>query len=270
MHPDCTPPLFTISENLHILNPAFRQAIEQEDQNALLQLTRNSLRHGTQTLAITTGPSKAMGAALPWIVESIQREHPTPLFLPALDSPALEQALKVHRGKATINAVTAEPKQLRRTMRLACKYGARVVVLLTRPGLASSDLQQRLDIAFTVLEQAKAIGMDWNQLYLDPILSAETNPMAWGLRQGMPSLEPTLQILPLLAELSGGQTKTILGLSNSTFGLPAEQRSIIHRRILPLLAASGLNAVLLNSRDKELMQVACGLKQSQPLQQKAA
>jgi len=261
--------LLTIGENLHIFNPAFRQAVEQQNQASLTQLAGQHLAGGARSLAINLGPARSMHDRLPWVVETIQQHSPTPLFLPAISN-GLEQALECHQGRATINAVTADPAHLDKTMKIARDYEADLVVLLTKPGLQNFDTQHRLQIALDVLEQADGIGLPREQLYLDPVLSVRTDPVAWNLTGGMPDLDPILQTIALIGELSAGQVQTIVGLSNGTLGLSPHKRSSLHCRMLPLLAQSGLDAVILNSLDQTLMNIAGCLKRSSLVQRKAA
>lgn len=261
--------LLTIGENLHIFNPAFRQALENRDETALTRLAEQYLSGGAGSLAINLGPARSINKKLAWVVRTIQQHRPIPLFLPAIDD-GLTQALDCHRGKATINAVTADPARLTEAMNIARDFEADLVVLLTKPGLQSNETLHRLQLALDVLEQADRVGLAREQLYLDPVLSVRTDPVAWNLTGGMPDLDPVLQIISLIGELSDGRTQTIVGLSNGTLGLSAEKRSSLHCRMLPLLAESGLDAVILNSRDQPLMDIAGSLQRHHRLRQKAA
>jgi len=232
-------------------------------------LTEQYLSGGARSLAINLGPARSINKKLPWVIQTIQQHSPVPLFLPAIGD-GMEQALECHQGQATINAVTADPAHLDKAMTIAREFKAKLVVLLTKPGLQKNETQHRLQIALDVLEQADRIGLSREQLYLDPVLSVRTDPAAWNLTGGMPDLDPILQTISLIDELSAGQVQTIVGLSNGTLGLSAEKRSRLHCRMLPLLVQSGLDAVILNSLDQVLMDIAGSLKLRRCLQQKAA
>ncbi len=251
-----------IGESLHILNPKFQKAVEHQDAAALARLAGQQVLDGAMALDINLGPAKAMADSLPWVVEAIQQQHPVPLFLPALGN-NLYQALQIHQGQATINAVTAHPSQLTEALFLARDFDANLVVLLTKPGLQAFDVQQRLHIALEVLELADSVGLPQHRLYLDPLFSVRTDPLTWSLSRGFPDLDPVLQTISLIGDLSNQQANTILALSNGSVGLPAQKRSQLHCRILPLLVEAGLDAAVLNCRDQVLMDVA--RKQKAPL-----
>jgi cobalamin-dependent methionine synthase I len=261
--------LLIIGEALHILNPEFQQALEDQDVTALVRLAEQQIAAGAMALDINPGPARAMAALMPWVVETLQQHNSIPLFLPAL-SGDIEQTLQAHQGQATINAVTADPKHLGSTMTIARKFEANLVVLLTRPGLQHNDTAQRLQIALEVLEQADRAGLPFDQLFLDPVFSTRTDPVTWKLTGGMPELDQILETISLIGELSNHQVQTLLALSNGTLGLPARKRSSFHCRMLPLLIDAGLDGVICNCRDQALMKVAGTLSKPERLQQKAA
>jgi 5-methyltetrahydrofolate--homocysteine methyltransferase len=201
-------------------------------------------------------------------METIQSQWDIPLFLPA--GSKLEKALQHHRGKATINAVTADPNHLDQIITLARDYNANLVVLLTKPGLRAGGSQQQLQLALNVLERSDAIGLPIDNLYLDPVFSVRTDPMTWSLSGGMPDLDRVLELISFIGELTDQRAKTILALSNGTLGLPAHKRSAFHCRMLPLLIEAGLRAVILNCRDNALMKVTRSLAAASRLCKKAA
>lgn len=260
--------LLTIGEDLHILNNRFQQAVDSRDEHSLIALADQQIKGGAKALDINLGPSKSMAARLMWVMETIQSQWDIPLFLPAGGN--LEKALQLHQGKATINAVTADPKRLDPVITLARDYNANLVVLLTKPGLWTAGNQQQLQLALNVLERSDAIGLPLDNLYLDPVFSVRTDPMTWNLSGGMPDLDRVLELISFIGELTDQRAGTILALSNGTLGLPAHKRSALHCRMLPLLIEAGLRAVILNCRDNALMKVARSLDTASRTCRKAA
>lgn len=255
-------------EDLHILNPHFQKILDTKDEPGLIRLARKQIDGGATALDINPGPAKAMAGRLTWAMEIIQHNGSIPLFLPAGEH--LEDALQCHIGQATINAVTADPAKLETSMTLAKKYDANLVVLLTRPGLWTTGSQQQLQMALDVLEQADLVGLPFENIYLDPVFSVRTDPLTWNLSGGMPDLDRVLELISLIGELTAKKAKTILALSNGTLGLAAAKRSTTHCRMLPLLVDAGLQAVILNCRDKALMTIARTLTNGVGMHKKAA
>ncbi len=260
--------LLLVGEDLHILNPHFQQVLAARDEQGLIKLAGTQISSGANALDINTGPAKFMADRLLWVMETIQRRWPLPLFLPA--GKHLKNALQRHQGRATINAVTADPEQLDTFIHLAKEYDANLVVLLTKPGQRTTGGQEQLQMAIDVLERTDAGGLPLSHIFLDPVFSVRTDPMSWNLSGGMPDLDRVLELISLIGELTDGKANTLLALSNGTLGLPAARRSAFHYRMLPLLAEAGLRAVILNSRDRKLMQLARSLEIKKQAQKKAA
>jgi len=243
-----------IGTGLHILNPTFQKALEDKDRALLLDMAEERIENGAQGLDINPGPARHFQKRLPWLVRTLQAHRPIPLFLPMC--PTLEESLSLHRGPAFINAVTGEPRQLEQGLRLARQYRANLVVLLTRPACLQAASETRLRVALEALDRAEALAVPPERLYLDPLLSLRPDPRAWRLDGGMPDLEPVLETIALLDELSRGRSRTILALDPTGPRLDPGQRSAIRRRVLALLARAGLDAVFLDTRDQELVRVA--------------
>lgn len=246
--------LLTVGEGLHFFNPSFHEVLEKQDDRALLKMARQQITGGAMALDINLGPSQSMARLLPWIVQVIQEQYPIPLFLPA-GVPRIEQILDGHRGRATLNAVTADPAHLSRMMNIAKDYDANLVVLLTKPGIQRRDAAQRLHLALEVLELADSVAIPVNQLFLDPVFSVRADPMSWNVNGGVPDLDSMIQTLSLIGELHHQRVKTLLSLSSGTMGMQPEKRSPLHCRMLPLLLEAGLDGVLCNCCDKALMDV---------------
>ncbi|MCF6291475.1 MAG: dihydropteroate synthase [Desulfobacterales bacterium] len=244
-----------IGENMHIMNQAFLRAVESRDEEALVRLAGRQVDAGATALDINLGRNRNLGRLTPWLVETIQQGMAVPLLL---SSHVLDQqrALDVHRGTATINAVTADPAELSRAMETAKFFQANLVVLLVSSELTPMDVNGRLHLALQVLETADKTGLDLEQLYLDPVISCRPDPATWGLGAGLPDIEVLLDSIGMLGELSKKKLKTIVAISNSSVCLAMGERSAWHCRLLPLLAAAGLDAVIMNCLDKNLMAVA--------------
>ena len=263
------PRLLPIGHHLHILNPRFHQALENRDQDLLLELAGRQVTAGARALAINPGPAARFKAQLSWLVTVIQEKYPVPLLLP-MAGPALTGALESHRGRGFINAVTGDPAQLTAGLDLAREFDANLVVLLTRPGSRLATSEDRLRVALDVLERADRQGLAPERLYLDPVLTIRPDPRARYLGHGLPDLEPVLETISLIRELSGGRCRTILALDNAMPGQDKKERSLLRQRMLMLLDQAGLNAVMLDPLDHELMRVAADPEQMLFGERKAA
>ncbi len=247
--------LLLIGEGLHVMNPALVRAIRERDARRILDMARRQVAAGADALDLNPGQSRELCRLTPWLVELVQEELETSFFLSS-HVLRMEQALRVHRGRATINAVTAGERELAGAMEKAMAFDAGLVVLLVSPELTPAGVDEWLQLAARVLETAARTGMEPGRLYLDPVISCRPDPMTWHLGGGLPDMETIIESIRMIGELSDRQVKTIVALSNASLCLPPGRRSDLHCRLLPMLVEAGLDAVILNCNDLRLMAIA--------------
>ncbi len=244
-----------IGEDMHIMNPLMYKAVRDRNEREIVHIAKRQLKAGAQSLDINLGQSRELGRLTPWLVETIQAEIAVPLFL---SSHVLHQqrALEVHKGRPTINAVTASPEELTKAMEVVRFFDADLVVLLVSSTLTPVDVDGRLRLAVQVMENAEKIGLGLERIYLDPLLTMRPDPVVRELNGGLPDIDTVLESIQMIGELSAHQVKTIVGLSNSSVCLLPGQRSALHCRLLPMLYEAGLDAVIMNCRDSALLKIA--------------
>jgi 5-methyltetrahydrofolate--homocysteine methyltransferase len=164
-----------------------------------------------------------------------------PLVLDSSSPAALEAGLKAADGKVLINSVSGEAKSLSRVLPLAKKYGAAVIGLtLDAKGIPDSA-EGRLVIARRIRNAARRQGIPDKDIIIDCLtltVSAEQKRAA-----------ETLRTIRLVKEKLG--LSTVLGVSNISFGLP--QRPLISSSFFSMAMAAGLDAAIINPREKAMM-----------------
>jgi len=164
-----------------------------------------------------------------------------PLVLDSSSPAALERGLKAADGKVLINSVSGEAKSLRRILPLAKKYGAAVIGLtLDNKGIPDTA-EGRLAIARRIRNAAVRLGIPDRDIIIDCLtltVSAEQKRAA-----------ETLRTIRLVKEKLG--LSTVLGVSNISFGLP--QRPLISSSFFAMAMAAGLDAAIINPKDKPMM-----------------
>ncbi|ABK99029.1 homocysteine S-methyltransferase family protein [Pelobacter propionicus] len=164
-----------------------------------------------------------------------------PLVLDSSSPAALEAGLKAADGKVLINSVSGEAKSLSRVLPLAKKYGAALIGLtLDAKGIPDSA-EGRLAIARRIRNAARRQGIPDQDIIIDCLtltVSAEQKRAA-----------ETLRTIRLVKEKLG--LSTVLGVSNISFGLP--QRPLISSSFFSMAMAAGLDAAIINPREKAMM-----------------
>ena len=180
-------------------------------------------------------------AAMERAVFCVSSAAGVPLVLDSSSPAALERGLKAADGKVLINSVSGEGKSLRRVLPLAKKYGAAVIGLtLDNKGIPDTA-EGRLAIARRIRNAARRQGIPDADIIIDCLtltVSAEQKRAA-----------ETLRTIRLVKEKLG--LSTVLGVSNISFGLP--QRPLISSAFFAMAMAAGLDAAIINPKEKAMM-----------------
>jgi cobalamin-dependent methionine synthase I len=242
------PSLRLIGQDLQIMNPLVQRAVEAQDRQALLALAQRQKEAGADALDLNLGPAQKNQRLLAWAVETLQEHLNLPLFVASqvLDQPQILPSI------AAVNSVTADPERLPWFMDQALAHKLELVVVLVRPGLIPVNAEERLLLASEVIQQAEQTGFPLDKLYLDPVFRPQPDAFGTGL-SGLDAVIETIAALPLLHHRP---LRSLVALSTASLFVPAAERSGFHQRLLPLLIEAGLDAVLLNCKDPQVMEKA--------------
>ena len=182
-------------------------------------------------------------AAMEWLVEVIQVATDKPLAIDSDSTDVIEAALRKYQGeKLIINSVTAEPAKLASVGSIVAEHQAWVVALAMGADGIPDSVEQRLAACELIMTQLTRLGIEAEQVFFDPLLL----PIAVDTTQGMVTLKTLEQI-----KVHYPAAKTVLGLSNISYGLPC--RRLANRAFLLMAAYAGLDAVILNPLDAKMM-----------------
>src|SRR5512137_107418 len=102
--------MLIIGENIHIISPRVKQAIETRDAKFIQSLALRQVKAGAGILDLNIGPQKKRGTEImPWIVQAVQAVTDTPLSLDSTNVAAIEAGLQVCKKPALLNSASADP-----------------------------------------------------------------------------------------------------------------------------------------------------------------
>ena len=244
--------MIVVADNLRITLPAIRQAVERLDAGPVRQVVDACKDAGAQAIDINSGPlSREARSKMAFLIQTVQTAADLPLVLDTTNPEAMAAGLALCRRRATINGISLEPHKLAHFLPLAKRFECDLVGYLLQPdGQVPADAAGRMEVAVALFGQCRQAGIDPRRLIIDPIVA----PLAWqdGNRQNMAVLE----VIRTLPDLLGFRVRTVAGLSNLTTGAPdGDTRRRYQMAFLPMLAAAGLEMVLMNVLDPGLMRV---------------
>lgn len=161
-------------------------------------------------------------------IEVVMGVVDVPICIDINNPAALKEALRVYKGKAIVNSVSGEEKSLSEILPLVREYGAAVIGLTIGEKGIPKTSEERLGIAYKIVERAEAMGIPREDIIIDCLsLSLGSNDQA-----GLITLETIRRVKE---ELGVNQT---LGASNISFGLP--DRTLVNKTFLALAVSAGV------------------------------
>lgn len=228
------------------INPTGKKLYSQELQEGKVAYIRREaleqVQAGATLLDVNVGaPGIDEVPAMERAVFCVSGVAAAPLVLDSSSPAALEAGLKAADGKVLINSVSGEPKSLKKVLPLAKKYGAAVIGLaLDKKGIPDTA-EGRLAIARRIRNAARRLGIPDSDIIIDCLtltVSAEQKRAA-----------ETLRAIRMVKRKLG--LSTVLGVSNISFGLP--QRPLISSAFFAMAMEAGLDAAIINPKDKPMM-----------------
>ena len=220
----------------------FKEALHNDDMNYVLSQAVSQVQSGADILDVNVGiPDIDEAAMMTKCVRAIQSVTNAPLQIDSNDPKVLEAALRNYNGKPIVNSVNGEEKSLDTVLPLVKKYGAAVVGLTLDEEGIPKTVEKRFEIAKKILDRALALGIKKEDVYIDCLtltVSAEQK-----------SAMDTLNALSRVKKELG--LKTVLGVSNISFGLP--NRGLINHNFLNMALTHGLDLPIMNPGDENMM-----------------
>jgi 5-methyltetrahydrofolate corrinoid/iron sulfur protein methyltransferase len=247
-----------VADNLQITDPAVAAALAARDPQPVRELAARCAAAGAEAIDVNSGPlTRDPQGQMTFLVEAVRSVTDLPLLIDTSNPAAMEAGLRAAGPGTIINGFSLEPAILNRILPLARTYDADIIgFLLTPRSHVPQDSAERLSLAVDLLHACQAAGIAPQRLIIDPVVV----PLAW--QDGHRQAREMLTLLRQLPEVLGFPVRTIAGLSNLTTGRGHRRRRLLlERTYLPMLAAAGLDMVLLNVLHGETVAVgrACRL-----------
>ena len=213
----------------------FKEALLANDIDYILGQAVEQIHAGADILDVNVGlPGIDEKAMMISAVKAIQSVCDTPLQLDSTIPEVLEAGLRIYNGKPIVNSVNAEDESLDAILPLVKKYGAAVVGLtLDKDGIPKTA-EGRFAAAEKILNRALEYGIPREDVYID-CLTLTASAEQDGVMETLGALRRVKSELGL---------KTVLGVSNISFGLPS--RELITRTFLTMALQCGLDLPIIN------------------------
>ena len=219
----------------------FKEALINHDIDYILKQAIEQTHAGAEILDVNVGlPDIDETAMMKEVVQALQSITNAPLQLDSTDPAVLEQALRIYNGKAIVNSVNGEEGSLKAILPLVKKYGASVVGLTLDEKGIPPTCEGRFLIAEKIVNTALSYGIPKEDIFID-CLTLTVSAEQEGAVQ-------TLKALEMVKNRLG--VKTVLGVSNISFGLP--NRGLVNHTFLAMALERGLDLAIINPNVAEM------------------
>lgn len=219
-----------------------KEALKNSDMDYILKMGVSQIEAGAEILDVNVGLREIdQKEMMKKIVKGLQGITNAPLQIDSSDRDVIEVGLRYCNGKAIVNSVNGEEKVLDTILPLVKKYGAAVVGLTLDEGGIPDNASDRFRIAEKILNKALQYGIKKEDVYIDTLTltcSAQQKEVV-----------ETIKTLTMIKEKLN--LKTVLGVSNISFGMP--NRPLINETFLAIAMAAGLDLPIINPNDEAMM-----------------
>ena len=214
--------------------PKLKAALRENDISYLLVEASREEEAGAHILDVNVGlPDIDEAEMMKKAVKELQSVTALPLQLDSSDPKVLEGAMRIYNGKPLVNSVNGEKEKMDAVFPLVKKYGGTVVALTMDESGIPNTVEGRAEIALKIAAEAAKYGIKKKDIIVDPLalsVSADKN-----------SALVTLGAVKKITELG---FRTVLGVSNISFGLP--EREKINSSFFALALENGLSSAIMN------------------------
>ena len=213
----------------------FKEALLNHNIGYILAQGISQVEAGAHILDVNVGLPKIDEAGLMVeVVKELQGVLDVPLQIDSSNVDVIERGLRIYNGKPIVNSVNGEKAVLEKILPIVKKYGASVVGLTLDENGIPLLAEERYAIAERIVRKAESYGIPKEDVYIDCLtLTASAQQK---------EVVETLKAMKMVKEKLG--VKTVLGVSNISFGLP--KREQVNVSFLTLAMAHGLDLPIIN------------------------
>ena len=220
----------------------FKQALRDHDLEHILREAAVQQDNGAHILDVNVGlPEIDEPSMMEEVIKELQSITELPLQIDTSNVEAMERGMRVYNGKPLINSVNGKDEVMEAVFPLVKKYGGTVVALCLDEDGIPDTAEGRIRIAEKIYDRAARYGIKAKDILVDGLCMTVSSDSKGALT--------TLETLRRIRDDLGG--KSILGVSNISFGLP--QREIINAAFFTMALENGLNAAIINPNSEAMM-----------------
>ncbi|MCL4707555.1 methionine synthase [bacterium] len=241
------PPPILIGERLNANgSKKFRELLEKEDWEAMVTMAKEQVRESSHMLDVCVAyvGREEVKDMIP-LIERLNTQVTAPLVIDSTEWPVIEAALQRVAGRAIVNSINLEDgeERMQHVLPLCKQYGAAVIALTIDERGMAKTIEEKVAIAKRIHDlSVNKFGMRPQDLIFDCLTFTLGSGDEEFRKSGLATIEAIRRIK---AELPG--VRTILGVSNVSFGLSPHARHVLNSVFLYYAVQAGLDMAIVHS-----------------------
>ncbi len=231
----------------------FKNMIAEEKWEEATEIARWQIKNGAHIVDVCLQSSdREEMKDIPPFYEKLIRKIKAPIMIDTTDPKGIELALTYCQGKSIINSINLEDgeEKFELICPLAKAYGAAVICgTIDEDKLQAQAFTRERKLAVaerSVRLLSEKYGIPPEDIIIDPLVF----PCATGDENYIGGAVETIEAIRLIKEKIPF-VKTILGVSNISFGLPASAREVVNSVFLYYSTKAGLDLAIVNAEKLE-------------------
>lgn len=224
----------------------FKELLMKEDYDAMVNMGKEQIKEGAHVLDICVAfVGRDEAKDMTEIVKRFNTAVSLPLMFDSTEVNVIETALKLYAGRAIINSINFEEgtKKADKILSLAKEFGAAVVCLSIDEEGQAYSLEKKVSIAKRIRDHAVNV---FEMREEDLIFDMLTFPLGSGQedlrKSGLDTINAIREVKKIMPK-----AKTILGISNCSFGLNTKIRHVLNSVFLHYAIEAGLDMCIVHA-----------------------
>jgi len=235
--------MILIGERINAGFADIKRAIQERDGDVIKEWARKQADARADYLDVNMGTASNKPEDLCWMIEMVQEEVDLPISIDNNKPAMLKEAVPVCKKPPLINSTTAVEEKMDELLPIAAEYNASIIGLVMDEAGSPKSADKRVENAGKIFAKIMEYDISPEQLFLDPIVM----PLKYMQEQAKEILEATRQF----QLFSDPPCHIVCGLSNISNG--TTHKKLINRVFCAMMIANGLDAVILDVTDTELV-----------------
>ncbi len=232
-----------IGERINAGFKDIKAAIQNKDGDVIREWAKKQADCGANYIDVNLGTASNKPEDLVWMIEQVQAEVDLSISIDNNKPTMIREAISVCNKPPLINSTTAEEERLDELLPIAAEHGASIIGLVMDESGSPKSADKRVETAGKIIAKIMEYDMSPEQLFLDPIVM----PLKFMQDQATEILNAASQF----QLFSDPPCHIVCGLSNISNG--TKHKKLINRTFAVMMVANGMDAVIMDVCDEELM-----------------